>query len=376
MLFRLSNVMSRFNLKTVINYLSFFIAVLLLSGCASVPDDNKEGPLFYPSLPNPPRIQYLTTFSTLNDLTKTKTNFSDFILGKQSDKSILVKPYGVAMHGGKIYVVDAAQAGYVVLDLVTRKYKFISGGTSGKMKKPINITIDIGGTKYISDTGRGQVLVFDSHDKYIRAYGIKGQFKPSDVAITVDRLFVTDLKSHMIHEVDKNTGETLNRIGHVGSKEGEFYFPTNISAGPDGHLYVSDTGNFRVQKFTQKGKFVRSFGSIGSGFGKFARPKGISIDKDGRMYVVDAAFENVQMINKSGKLLLFFGKAGDKPGDINLPADVSIDYDNVKYFQMYADPKFKLEYVILVSSQFGVNKINIYGFGRMQGMDYSETENK
>jgi len=30
----------------------------------------------------------------------------------------------------------------------------------------------------------------------------------------------------------------------------------------------------------------------------------------------------------------------------------------------------------LVSSQFGVNKINIYGFGRMQGMDYSESEKK
>ncbi len=368
--------MSRFNLKTIINYSSFILAILLLSGCTSVPDDNKDGPLFYPSLPNPPRIQYLTTFSTINDLTKTKNNFADFILGKQSDKSMVAKPYGVAMHGGKIYVVDAAQAGYVVLDLETRKYKFITGGTSGGMKKPINITIDVGGTKYISDTGRAQVLVFDRNDKYIRAFGIKGQFKPSDVAITVDRLFVTDLKTHTIHVLDKNTGKMLHRIGRVGSKDGEFYYPTNISIGPDSHLYVSDTGNFRVQKFTLEGKFVRSFGSIGSGFGKFARPKGISIDKDGLMYVVDAAFENVQMIDKSGKLLLFFGKAGDKAGDINLPADVSVDYDNVKYFQTYADPKFKLEYVILVSSQFGVNKINIYGFGRMQGMDYSETENK
>ena len=68
--------------------------------------------------------------------------------------------------------------------------------------------------------------------------------------------------------------------------------------------------------------------------------------------------------------------AGYGPGDINLPADVSVDYDNVQYFQRYADPKFKIEYVILVSSQFGVNKINIYGFGRMQGMNYSETEKK
>jgi hypothetical protein len=91
--------------------------------------------------------------------------------------------------------------------------------------------------------------------------------------------------------------------------------------------------------------------------------------------VVDAAFENVQVINNQGKLLMFFGKPGDKPANINLPADVAINYDSVKLFQPYADPKFKLEYVILVTSQYGVNKINIFGFGHMEGMEYPETGN-
>ena len=356
-------------------YIFFLIAVSILTGCSVSPKEQEHGPVFYPALPNPPRIQHLVSLTTLNDLKASKSVFTDFILGKQSAESLVTKPYGIALFDGELYVVDAAKGGYVVLNLKTHQRKFITGGTSGRMKKPINITIDVGGTKYISDTGRAQVLVFDKKDRYVRAYGIKGQFKPSDVAITKDRLFVTDLKNHMIQVLDKNTGKTLNHIGRVGSKDGELYFPTNLAIGPDKHLYVTDTGNFRVQKFTLDGAFVKSFGSIGSSLGKFARPKGLTLDKDGHLYVVDAAFENIQLINNKGKLLMFFGQPGARPADINLPADIFIDYDNVKFFQSYAHPKFKLEYVILVSSQYGVNKINIFGFGRMEGMDYSETEN-
>ena len=358
----------------IIRQLCFLITVSILSGCSISPEEPKQGPVFYPALPNPPRIQHLLSLTTLNDLKVSKSVFTDFLLGEQSAESLVTKPYGIALFDGKLYVVDAAKSGYAVLNLKTRQRKFITGGTSGRMKKPINISIDVGGTKYISDTGRAQVLVFDRNDRFVRAYGIKGQFKPSDVVITKDRLFVTDLKNHMIQVLDKNTGKTLNHVGRVGSKEGELFFPTNVALGPDNHLYVTDTGNFRVQKFTLDGVFVKRFGSIGSGLGKFARPKGLTLDKKGNLYVVDAAFENVQLINNKGKLLMFFGQPGNKPADINLPADVSIDYDNLKYFQSYAHPKFKLEYVILVTSQYGVNKINIFGFGRMEGMDYSEME--
>ena len=144
-----------------------------------------------------------------------------------------------------------------------------------------------------------------------------------------------------------------------------------MSLGPDEHLYVSDTGNFRVQKFTLDGQFVRSFGSIGTGLGHFARPKGVALDREGRIFVVDAAFQNVQVFDPDGTLLLFFGEPGTSPENINLPTDVVIDYENVRFFEKYKDPKFDLDYVVLIPSQFGPNKVNAYGVGKMQGMDYS-----
>lgn len=366
--------MWQYNYNNLARIFCFVFLSVLMSACGTSPKEQSHVPVFYPPLPNPPRIQHLLALSTFEDLNKSSNSFADFILGKETKESLVVKPYGIALYEGKIYTIDTVSAGYVVLDLVTRKRTFINGGASGHMKKPINITIDTDGTKYVSDTERGQILLFDKNDNFIRALGVIGQFKPSDVAVTKDRLFVSDLKTHSIQILDKVNGKLLSQFGKVGSSEGDFFYPTNLALGPDESVYVTDTGNYRVQKFTQQGKFIQQYGSIGSGLGKFARPKGLTLDKDGRLYVVDAAFENVQVINTDGKLLLFFGKAGDAPPDINLPAGIYIDYDNVNFFQAYAEPGFKLEYVILVSSQYGVNKINIFGYGHMEGMDYSITQ--
>ena len=57
-----------------------------------------------------------------------------------------------------------------------------------------------------------------------------------------------------------------------------------------------------------------------------------------------------------------FGGSGSGPGNMWLPAKVIVDYGNTKYFEKYVDKRFKLKYIILVSNNFGPNKINIYGF--------------
>ena len=57
-----------------------------------------------------------------------------------------------------------------------------------------------------------------------------------------------------------------------------------------------------------------------------------------------------------------FGGPYKGPGDMWLPAKVIIDYDNTKYFEKYVDKRFKLKYLILVSNNFGTDKINVYGY--------------
>ena len=356
------------------------VAAAMLAGCISNPnqaDQNKvaeasAGPVLYPPLPNAPRVQYLTTIASERDLAVKKDSFADFIVGEEKEAQRLTQPYGVALHKGKLYVADTGGGGIAIFDLVQQRFSFMTGTGPGRMKRPINIRIDADGTKYVTDTGRDQVLVFDRDDRFLRAYGIEGQFRPVDVAIAGDRLYVADIVHHQIHVLDKSSGRPLFKFGKAGSGDGELFHPTNISIGPDGDIYVVETSNFRVQRFTAEGKTVRTYGSVGSTLGSFARPKGIAVDKAGRLLVGDAAFQNVQIFDNSGKLLMFFGQTDGRADGLALPAGVSIDYDNIAFFRRFADPKFNIDYLILVASQFGPNKVDIFAFGKMSGKDYPD----
>jgi DNA-binding beta-propeller fold protein YncE len=54
-----------------------------------------------------------------------------------------------------------------------------------------------------------------------------------------------------------------------------------------GNVYVADTGNHRIQKFNDEGKFIGTWGSLGSDDGQFRTPKGVAVDAQGNIYVAD-----------------------------------------------------------------------------------------
>jgi DNA-binding beta-propeller fold protein YncE len=355
------------------------LIVAALAGCAGGPAPAQQvkaaaapaGPVYYPGAPNPPRVQFLTTIASERDLAAERNSFADFIAGEEKGEQRLMQPYGVALSGGRLYVADTGAGGIAIFDLASRKFGFMTGSGAGRIKRPINIRIDQDGTRYITDTGRDQVLVYDRDDHFLRAFGEPSQFRPVDVAIVGQRLYVTDIAHQEVQVLDKRTGKLLFKFGKAGSGPGELFHPTNIAVGPDGDLYVVETSNFRVQRFTTEGQSVRLYGEVGSTPGSFARPKGIAMDKSGNMLVGDTAFQNVQMFDSQGKLLLYFGQPEGNMDGVNLPAGVTIDYDNVALFKQFADPKFKVEYLILVASQYGPNKVDIFGFGKLDGADYT-----
>jgi DNA-binding beta-propeller fold protein YncE len=262
--------------------------------------------------------------------------------------------------------VDARGGGYGIFDLKKGRSRMVRPSGAGRLTKPINITIDEDGTRYVTDTDREQVLVFNAEDRFIRAIGESGQFKPVDVAIGGDRLYVTDIKHHQVHALDKESAEVLFSFGEAGSDPGQLFHPTNLSVASDGTIYVTDTTNFRVQQFDAEGEFIRVIGAQGMSYGTFARPKGIALDRDDNIYVVDAAFQNVQILAPDAAPLLSFGRSGNERWNINLPTVVKIDYDNVEYFQQYAAPNFEIEYLVLVASQYGLNKVVVFGFGELR----------
>ncbi len=348
------------------------IICLLLAGCAA-PQKKESFNLFYPPPPELPRLQWLTAFTGAKDVERERSAFDKFVVGEEDNRRRLDKPYGVVLYDGKIYVCDTNRT-VMVFDLEKRTFGPLEDAKGpGKLVQPLNISVDRDGNKYVSDPVRGQVVIFDRDDKYVKAFGSPGEWKPVDAIVLDDRLYVADMKNGAVEVLDKATGQKLKRIGRSGKPEENLYMPTNLAFDQNGILYVSDIGKFAVLKYDRDGHFRESLGKLGTNPGSFARPKGIATDRENRLYVVDAAFDNVQIFSPQNLMLLWFGhfgKVGLNPGELYLPAKVATNYEDVRYFQQYADPNFEIEYIVLVTSQFGDNMVNVFGFGKEKGKRY------
>ena len=64
-------------------------------------------------------------------------------------------------------------------------------------------------------------------------------------------------------------------------------------------MYVSDTGNHRVEKFDKEGNFITQWGGFGNGKGQFNFPYGITVDAKGSVFVVDSGNTRVEQFMPS-----------------------------------------------------------------------------
>lgn len=345
-----------------------FIALSLcaLAACATGPDREPERPpIVYPAPPDPPRIQYLASIASTRDLPQRRTTFQDFVLGAEPNSGQMLKPYGVALHGGRLFVCDTILNNVIIYDFASGAVRLLSTNLGAdRLVNPINIAIASDGTKYIADVDRGQVVVFGPDDHFVTSLGVPGSAKPCDVAIDGDRLYVADLQDDEIEIWDRRSGDAIGAFGGPGTQPGQFHGPTNLSLAPDGTLWVTDTNGFRIQHLTVAGEPLLVHGRVGMSHGEFARPKGIAVDPEGRVHVVDAAFDNVQIFNDRGDLLMFYGGSGPDRSHLDLPAAVEIvtDPSAIALFEDRVMEGESAAHLLLVSSQFGEPRVNVYAF--------------
>src|SRR3972149_711409 len=276
-------------------------AMALLAGCGT---PQKEVELIWPLPPDPPRIKYLYSISSSDDVKKETfwKTLKEVIIGKDL-ASALTKPYAVhADREGRILVADSAWGKVLVFDRKNHKFSIIGETGAGILSKPLGITSDSQKNIYVTDSAQNRVIVYDKDGNFIKALGKQGTFEqPVGIALNEvsGHVYVVDTRNHNVQVLDMD-GNAVKTIGQRGTMDGEFNFPTNIDVGKDGTVYVMDSFNFRVQVFDKDGAFLKKFGGVGTGFGMFSKPKGIALDSEGHIYVVDAAFNNVQIFDQEG----------------------------------------------------------------------------
>lgn len=97
--------------------------------------------------------------------------------------------------------------------------------------------------------------------------------------------------------------EPVRVLGDVDTADENlaFYMPANLVLDPAGNIYVLDTGNHRVQKFSFDGRYLATFGRQGQGPGEFYYPSWLSLDAKGFLYVSDPNNQRVQVLTPDGK---------------------------------------------------------------------------
>lgn len=161
-----------------------------------------------------------------------------------------------------------------------------------------------------------------------------GQFnRPRDLAVAPDgTLYVADTDNHRIQHLSRD-GEVLHTWGSFAdiskgpAPAGTFYEPWGIAVGPDGSVYVADTWNHRIQKFSPSGEFIKMWGYFGQAEAPeaFWGPRDVIVDASGRLLVTDTGNKRIAIFDTNGNFLNQFGSEGFDPGQFYEPVGMALD---------------------------------------------------
>lgn len=98
----------------------------------------------------------------------------------------------------------------------------------------------------------------------------------------------------------------LEPMGILGKLDAEdenytFYRPMDMAVDKEGHIYVLDAGNYRVQKYDREGKYLMTIGRPGQGPGEFSRPVSMDVDDEGNIYILDVGNRRIHTFNPDAR---------------------------------------------------------------------------
>jgi len=233
------------------------------------------------------------------------------------------------------------------------------GSGNGQFEHPTGIAVDSAGNVYVADTGNDRIQKFTSDGQWATAWSTTN---PSGVAVdSSDVVYVAGSNTisrfsssgspltswaatgavgvaidgsddvwattsgNVIKEFD-NLGTTT--IGTYGS--GSLSGPQSIAVAPSGKVFVADTGNGCIRRFSSGGSAELEFGQY-PGTGVPDVPSGIALDASDNVYVTKKATDEIQKFDKDGNLLAELGGTGNTDGKLNDPAAIDIGPDGNLY---------------------------------------------
>jgi uncharacterized protein (TIGR03437 family) len=241
----------------------------------------------------------------------------------------LSSPEGLAIDSaGNVYISDSAdhRVRKVSPDgiISTVAGDGYPGSGAGRLNFPYGLAVDGAGALYIADLGNARVLKIAADGSMTIVAAGAPLVQPRNLAADQDGgLYISDFGGHTVYKVDP--AGRLRRVAGTGAAgsigdaavvdalAAPLNAPAGLATGPDGALYVADSGNHRIRKIMDgRMSTVRTGNVLGT-------PTGIALDAEGRLYTADKGSGVVLCITQNSTM------AVAPPGIFNAPRDVALD---------------------------------------------------
>lgn len=199
------------------------------------------------------------------------------------------------------------------------------------------ITEDFGQRiRKLSNTGVVTTIAGTGIAGYRDGLSALAQFNhPKGITLARDgSLYIADSGNHCIRRIspDRQWVETVAGTGEPGYRDGPahlalFREPSSVEVGPDGSLWVADTGNNRIRKITPLGEVITVAGSGLKGYqdgpaleAKFLGLTGLWLDrKTGEVYIAEIGNNMIRKLRPDGMVVYVSGagRAGYKDGPLD-----------------------------------------------------------
>lgn len=199
---------------------------------------------------------------------------------------------------------------------------------SSQCSVPYDIASDSHGNVYVIDTNG--ISRFDKNGKLLKSFGVKGSFG-SGIAVysyfdsfgnAFTNVYVTNSLNHTVQKFTSD-GVLLAQWGQYGTMAGQFRYPYDVAVDSKGNVYVADSYNWRIQKFDSNGKFLGLWPSV--------YPSGMAIDASDNVYVISWASCSIQKFSPEGIILTQWGSCGKDNGKFTSPFRIDVSPDGEIY---------------------------------------------